>query len=272
MGWINDHKRFTTVVGILLALSLLVSFSYSQKGQTTFVGHVVQKTVSVVTKPITKAADGVGDFFYGITHSRELEKENEELREQIAELEAENRQLKADAIEAKELEKLYEAFDFKPYKPGDAAVAGRVTSTDLSNPYVVFTIDRGRESGIEKNCIVVDGNGLVGRVIDTGKGWSKVSSVLSDSNDISFYTLRDKTVTGIVSGDGKDGMAGYVMDDSYRIIKGDELVTTGVGTYPGGIPIGTVKDVEYDADRQLRTITVEPTCSFRGMQKVVVFL
>ena len=137
---------------------------------------------------------------------------------------------------------------------------------------VSFTIDQGEEAGIKKDCIVVDGNGLVGRVIDTGKGWAKVSSVLSDANDISFSVLRDPTVTGIVKGDGKNGMEGYVMDDTYRILKGDTLVTTGIGIYPGGIKIGKVETVDYDDDRQQRVITVKPTAKFRGLQKVAVFL
>ena len=272
MNWLRENKRFTTGLAVLLALCLLVVFSYTSAGSSTAVGRGVQKGVSVISKPIVRVADGIGDFFTGVLSYKEIQKENEELSERVEELEKENRELRMTAAEKEELESLYKAFDFKPYSPSSKAVAGQVIETDLSNPYIVFTVDVGTESGVEKDCIVVDGSGLIGRVTETGDGWSKIVSVLSDGNDISFCVLRDKTVTGVVYGNGKDGMSGYVMDDTYRIIKGDELITTGIGIYPAGIPIGVVSAVEYDDDRQQRVITVEPTADFRGMQKVAIFL
>jgi rod shape-determining protein MreC len=125
---------------------------------------------------------------------------------------------------------------------------------------------------VHKDCVVVDGNGLIGKVTETGDGWSKVVSVLSDGNNISFRVLRDQTITGVVSGDGETHLDGYVIEEKMRIIKGDQLVTTGVGLYPAGILIGTVDTVEYDDDRQMKVITVSPTANFEGLQKVAVFL
>ena len=76
----------------------------------------------------------------------------------------------------------------------------------------------------------------------------------------------------MVAGDGENHLNGYVIEEKMRIIKGDQLVTTGVGLYPEGIYIGTVDTVEYDDDRQLKVISVTPTAVFDGLQKVAVFL
>ncbi len=257
MGWFKTHKRAAAVIGVCFLLCLLTTFSYSTAGSSTLVGRGVQKVTSVIAKPITQAATGISNFFTGVFSYDELQKENQELR---------------DRVELEELQGLYKAFDFEPYRAGANAVAGRVIELDLSKPYVVFTIDVGTEAGVAKDCVVVDGNGLIGKVSETGKGWSKVVSVLSDGNSISFRAVRDKTITGVVNGDGESHLEGYVIEEKMRIIKGDQLITTGVGLYPEGILIGTVDTVEYDDDRQMKVITVSPTADFEGLQKVVVFL
>lgn len=272
MGWFKKHKRTSAIIGVCLLLCLLTTFSYSAAGSSTLVGRGVQKVTSVIVRPITQAATGISNFFTGVFSYDELQKENAELRDRVDELEAENLDLQLTAQEKEELEELYQAFDFEPFRAGANAVAGRVIELDLSKPYVVFTIDVGTEAGVHKDCVVVDGNGLVGKVTETGKGWSKVVSILSDGNNISFRVLRDKTITGVVAGDGENHLNGYVIEEKMRIIKGDQLVTTGVGLYPEGIYIGTVDTVEYDDDRQLKVISVTPTAVFDGLQKVAVFL
>ena len=272
MGWFKTHKRAAAVIGVCFLLCLLTTFSYSTAGSSTLVGRGVQKVTSVIAKPITQAATGISNFFTGVFSYDELQKENQELRDRVDELEAENLDLQLTQQELEELQGLYKAFDFEPCRAGANAVAGRVIELDLSKPYVVFTIDVGTEAGVAKDCVVVDGNGLIGKVSETGKGWSKVVSVLSDGNSISFRAVRDKTITGVVNGDGESHLEGYVIEEKMRIIKGDQLITTGVGLYPEGILIGTVDTVEYDDDRQMKVITVSPTADFEGLQKVVVFL
>jgi rod shape-determining protein MreC len=272
MGWFKKHKRAAAVIVVFLLLCLVTIFSYSTAGSSTLVGRGVQKVTSVIAKPITQTATGISNFFTGVFSYDELQKENEELRARVDELEAENLDLQLTPQEMEEPQGLYQAFSFEPYRAGANAVVGRVIELDLSKPYVVFTIDAGTEAGVHKDCVVVDGNGLIGKVTETGDGWSKVVSVLSDGNNISFRVLRDQTITGVVSGDGETHLDGYVIEEKMRIIKGDQLVTTGVGLYPAGILIGTVDTVEYDDDRQMKVITVSPTANFEGLQKVAVFL
>ncbi len=49
-------------------------------------------------------------------------------------------------------------------------------------------------------------------------------------------------------------------------------MTSGIGIYPMGIRIGKVTEVDYDDNRQLKTVVVEPTVKFDNMQKVAVFI
>ncbi len=272
MDWIRKHKRFSSILAVVLILCVLMSYSYSAGGSSTALGQGVQKVTTTITSPLTTAATGMSNFFTGVFSYHELQKENEELKERINDLEAENLELQLTAQELVELQALYEAFSFEPYSASSNALAARIIEIDWSTPYVVFTIDVGSEDGVEKDDVVTNGEGLVGRVSSVGETWAKVISVLSDGNNIGFRVLRDSTITGVVTGNGADALEGYVLDNTARIVKGDVLVTTGIGIYPAGIRIGTVTSVEYDDDRQMKIITVEPTVDFDGLQKVAVFL
>ena len=61
------------------------------------------------------------------------------------------------------------------------------------------------------------------------------------------------------------------MNQNMSILKGDKLITSGIGIYPQGILIGTVKTIDYDEDRQLKVVTVEPTVNFSALQKVAIY-
>jgi rod shape-determining protein MreC len=151
-------------------------------------------------------------------------------------------------------------------------VAADVISMDGSNWFNLFTINRGSESGIENDAIVVTGEGLVGRVLETGQGWSKVIGIIDESNKVSFKVLRDPALLGVLHGDGLAELSDYMLDGKASIIEGDLLVTTSIGMYPEGIEIGVIKEIQFDNDTQLKNVTIEPVVNFKNIQKVAVIL
>ena len=46
----------------------------------------------------------------------------------------------------------------------------------------------------------------------------------------------------------------------------------GMGSYPEGIEIGSVKSVKYNSDKLMREIIVEPAVSFESLRKVAVII
>lgn len=272
MKWLKEHKLFSIVAGIVIALCLVIVISFATAGGSTFLGRAIQSVIVTIEKPISAVTGGIDNTLSGIFSFRTTQKENEKLKEENEKLKKENMELKLTQQELEDLQSLSAVFQYEAYKGGQQAVAGRVIEIDLSNPYVVFTIDAGESKGVKKDDVVVDGSGIVGKVSETGEDWSKVVSVLSDGNSISFRVLRDPKITGILQGDGKNKLEGYLMSENSRITKGDTLVTSGIGIYPMGIRIGKVTEVDYDDNRQLKTVVVEPTVKFDNMQKVAVFI
>ena len=50
-------------------------------------------------------------------------------------------------------------------------VAANVISKDTGNWFNSFTINKGTDDGIQKDCNVIAGSGLVGIVTEVGKNW-----------------------------------------------------------------------------------------------------
>lgn len=272
MKWFKEHKLFTVIAGIVVALCLVIVISFATAGGSTVFGRAIQNVVVTIEKPISVVTGGIENTLSGIFSFRSTQKENEKLKEENERLKKENLELRLTRQELDDLESLSAIFQYSAYQEGRKAVAGRVIEIDLSNPYVVFTIDVGEEKGVKKDDVVVNGSGIVGKISETGGDWAKVVSVLSDGNSISFRTLRDPKITGILQGNGKNKLEGYLMSENSRITKGDTLVTSGIGIYPMGIQIGKVTEVDFDDNRQLKTVVVKPTVKFDNMQKVAVFI
>ena len=85
--------------------------------------------------------------------------------------------------------------------------------------------------GLQKDAVVLNGDGLIGKIYEVGPGWSKVISVIDENNHVSFRANRDLNLLGILSGDGKGGLTGYMLDPEASIIEGDVLITSGIDVY-----------------------------------------
>jgi rod shape-determining protein MreC len=272
MNWFRRHKIFTVTAGIVLILCLFVLGSFMLGGGSTSLGTGFQTVLTAVEKPFNNVAGGIKSTFVGIFKYQEVLNENENLQKENEKLKQQNLELTLTQDEIAQLEALSDAFDFTPYAGTGQAVAGQIISLDNSNLFQTFVIDAGSDKGIKVNNIVVDGNGLVGRVREVGKAWSKVVSILDENNNISFNVLRDTTIQGVLNGNGEGELEGYLLNSESKIVEGDVLVTSGVGLYPQGIRVGKVASVTFDKDLQLKVITVVPTVKFTSLQKVAVFL
>jgi len=272
MNWFRRHKIFTATAGVVLLLCLFIFASFMMGGGSTILGKATQTVITTVEKPLSSLTNGIRNTFVGIFQYKKVLEENEALKEENNTLTQENLELTLTKEELAQLKDLSDAFDFKAFQGQEGAVAGRIISLDNSNPFQTFLIDVGSAKGIKKDCIVVDGDGLIGRIREVGKDWAKVASVLDENNNISFKVLRRASAQGIVHGDGDGNLEGYLLDGDAKIVTGDILVTSGVGLYPEGIRIGTVTKVSFNKDLQLKEIKVSSTVKFTSLQKVAVFI
>ncbi|MEG0924206.1 MAG: rod shape-determining protein MreC [Anaerovoracaceae bacterium] len=272
MRWIKAHKliTFLTVVIIATLIFLVVALTSGKSGN--FVTRIFNTGVTTVEKPLTSLGGAISENISGIFSYRQLQAENQALKEENQRLKQQviNSTLTANQLE--ELKSLSNVLNYKGLKDKNNIVSANVISMDGTNWMNIFTIDAGSESGIKESDVVMSGSGLIGKVVDCGKGWSKVSSIIDESNKISFKVLRNLKLIGVVQGSRDGSLEGYMLDASAKVVEGDTLVTSGMGMYPAGIEIGKVAKIKYDSDVQLKTIKVKSSVEFKTLQKVSVII
>lgn len=272
MKWLKKYKKILLPVLTVLVLLTAVLISVQNIPGGSGPDGLLKTGTSAVQEPLTKGENGIRGFFGSLFRFQEIARENEALKEEIAGLKRENTQNALKTQELEELRRLASALDYTAESSEKQTIAADVISMDGANWFNLFTINRGTESGVYPDAIVVTGDGLTGRVLETGQGWSKVIGIIDESNKVSFKVLRDPTLLGVLHGDGLSGLTGYMLDGKASVIEGDMLVTTSIGMYPEGIEIGTIKEVRFDNDTQLKKVTIEPVVNFKNIQRVAVIL
>lgn len=199
-------------------------------------------------------------------------KENEQLKDQINELTIENTRLQQEKYELTKLRELYELdAEYEEY----SKIGARIISRDASNWYSSFVIDKGSEDGIQVNCNVIAGSGLVGRVVEVGPNHAKVISVISDGVNTSGMILSsgdNLIVTGNLA-TMEEGKIEYsqLMDSKNKVTIGDKVVTSNISDqYLPGLLIGYISSISTDSNNLTKSGHLTPVVDFEHLNEVLV--
>ena len=270
MKWIKEHKLVSALL-VILAVSLAVLGITARSVNPSGMGPFY-KLYMTIEKPFSNLGSSIKKNISGIFSYRELMEENEALKEENNKLRNEVNQLTFSSKELNQLQELSEALNYDFIQADRNLVTAKVVSLDGTNWTNSFTIDKGTEAGIKVDCIVLCGQGLVGRVSETGEGWSKIIPIIDESSRISFYVDGGGNILGIIEGSEDGTLSGFMLDSSAEIGEGDRIITSGIGRYPAGILLGRITKAGYDSNKQLMEITVKPEVDFASLDKVSVII
>lgn len=260
---------------VLIAFSLIcfvliiVSFRYEEKlaPVKSFAGEVVT--------PMQKGINSVGTWFSDraqiFTTMEKLMEENNQLKEELANISYQNKILQQERYELDDLRKLYKLDEKYASYP---KVAARVISRDSNNWYNQFCIDKGAKDGLSVNMNVIAGDGLVGIITEVGENWSKVRTIIDDKSNVSGMTLKFSDICN-VKGNLElidQGLIEFELADKDADIKeGDEIVTSHISDrYLEGILIGYVNSISVDSSNMTQSGYLTPAVSFDSLDTVLV--
>ncbi|WP_419855986.1 rod shape-determining protein MreC [Candidatus Poriferisodalis sp.] len=234
------------------------------RGATQEVLGPVRRFGDWVTGPIRNAWQGLIGF-------DELETENAQLRGELAEARASVLRVGELERDRQELLALLDARDVVRAIP---RVTARVIDAPVSNFERTILLDRGRRDGIREGMPVESGDGLIGRVVEADPSWASVELLTDPNFDVGVRIVRSGD-GGLASGQGP----GRYLEVSYIeletvVIPGETVVTSGFAgsTFPAGLLVGTVTDVEPDAVRGAQRVTVHPAADLERLRWVQVLL
>jgi len=123
-------------------------------------------------------------------------------------------------------------------------ILANVVSFDPLSGSSVVLIDMGTNDGVREGMPVVrSGNVLVGKVVQTYAGFSRVGLISDPNTKVSVKTAGSDT-SGVLSGSVGNLLLFDLIDKNASLNKGDLVVTSGLdGTYPKDLIVGWVEDI-----------------------------
>lgn len=254
---------------VLCVISLLLLTFYLREGDTGPI-HALRGGVMTVTSPVRMLGSAVaapfgalGNIAQNATASSEtlseLKKRNEELTAQVAEL--------SEAQEtAERLEKLVGLKSTYSLESTAARIIG--STGDAWTDSVI--IDKGSASGFEVGMPVCSSGGVIGQIIEVSANTSTVRLITDDQSGVSAM-IQGSRAQGVLQGQA-DGTLRleYVVSDA-EVATGDIVITSGIGgTFPKGLPLGTVASIDRAPNAVYYTIVVRAASSAESNEEVLV--
>lgn len=265
-------KYLLFILTILCAGTIILTFN------TNIFSGSLNTAAGYVIVPFQEGISSVGGWLANrseeLVQIRELLSENESLKAQIDELTIENTTLQQDRYELTTLRELYK---LDSQYEGYDKVGARIIAKDAGNWFHSFVIDKGEEDGIQVDMNVIAGSGLVGRVVDVGPNWSKVTSIIADNSNVSGKVLATSDHL-IVAGDLElygDGVIKFqqLVDSADKVVEGDKIVTSNISDkYLPNILIGYINTLDVDANNITKSGLITPAVDFEHLEEVLVIL
>jgi rod shape-determining protein MreC len=276
-GFGRDRDRSSrVVVGLLVAASLTVITIDAASGEDSPIDPARSAVGEVIGPVEAGTATAVRPFRETVAYFAA----NDELRQDVAELSAQNSKLRSEVEQAPlDRNRLAEldGLTGTANQTGYALVAARVVGMGPMQSFSrTVTIDAGTSSGVRKDMTVLNNDGLVGRVISVTRSTANVLLIL-DTDSVVGGRLGSNSEIGFLRGRGVTGERGRLdldlVDHSVTPANGDSVVTWGSQNgvpYVAGIPIGKVESV-YSTPRELaKHAVIDPFVDFTALDVVGV--
>ncbi len=233
---------------------------------------------NTLSRGIVGAAETVSEPFttawHGVTDYGDIKDENDELRRRLEEREG-REVLGEDAIS--QLDELLAQLEIEWIGDIDTTTA-RVLSSDPSNFSHTVDISKGTDDGLKVDMPVVNGAGLVGRIVQVTPSRSTVQLITDPDFLVGVRLLGSDLATGTARGQGAgedllvDTRLDPETDDAPK--PGTELTTSGaqLSAFPDSIPVGKVRTVREAGGGLTFELVVRPMADTERMQFVEVLL
>ena len=259
---------FTVLIAITLLLMAFSANPYIQEAQ---------RGLSFALRPFQGAIAGVANDISGlvsaISEIDTLRIDNASLRNENERLTNENARLQALGRENDELAaalQLQSGFNHE-------TVATRVIGRDSLDTRQMVTLDKGTDDGVAQgDVVIVQGGALAGRVTAVGPNFSNVT-LISDGTSTVVGQLQGSGKTGEIVGQAGGVLVMRNIDSTVQIGSDEEVFTPGIeitggirSPYPKGLVIGSVVDVERDANDVVQTAFLAPAADLNAFEVALV--
>ncbi len=255
--------RHFIIIAIVIVLPLTLSFTSKRFAENVrLFSYSVIKPVLQISHVITargrKAIAELKDYQAVYQENRKLKRELEEERNKTV--------IETEVLQ--ENARLRKLLGFKK-EVFREVVPAQIIARDISYWSRWIVLDKGIDDGITPGMVLVSDQGLVGRVVSAGKHIARAILIIDGESRVSVIvqTTRD---TGLLEGRGDNPLMIRLLPTDAKIKKGDAVITSGLGgSYPKGLPVGTILDLTTDKDGLHQSAAVKSFVDFNKLEEVL---
>lgn len=193
--------------------------------------------------------------------------ENEELRNQVAELQNRIIQLQQNLNEA---DILYALLGFARSSPDEQYVPAKVIGKDPSPFLKYILIDQGSDAGVRSGMPVVTNKGLVGRIDAVTASAARVK-LITDSTSMINAVVVDVDAECVVQGSITGDITIEMVSQDVNLEPGQIIQTSGLGgEFPADFIVGQVLNVNQINNEIFQSASILPAEDFNSLQAVLV--
>jgi rod shape-determining protein MreC len=230
------------VGGILFAVLLLILAKVDPRGFAAVRGAALD-----VTSPISSGGRAVVRFFTGsgeaVAHYFAAASENAELKRQLKASRQRLIEARGIEFENRRLKRLLQLTDTVT----DEVATARIVGSTFESSRRLATLSAGTSEGVRPGQPVRSAEGLIGRVLETGRFASRLLLITDAASTVPVQLVRDGT-PALAGGRGDGTIELKTLEVGQNPFKlGDIVVTSGIGgIYPPRIPVAVVTEASRD--------------------------
>ena len=278
-SFLSRYRNLVVLLAILVAqiAGLAMQVSRTNAGRSTLDSNdpsgvrLIRLWANAVISPPERIAHatklgvvGTWSNYFDLVHVRQ---QNKDLQQTIGRLRLEQAALMEDARQGERLQTML-GFQQKYIYATLAAQAYGSSGSDRSHD---FFVDKGWRDGLKPDMAVITADGIVGKVRDVFPHSAQVLAV-NDSTSGAGVILETTRIRGVLRGDASGQLEVVGVSADQRIQPGEHVLTAGGDLiFPRGLPVGVVKKVIRDADRDgLVDIILTPAARLDRLDEVLV--
>lgn len=156
-------------------------------------------------------------------------------------------------------------------------VAANLIARDPDNWASTIIIDKGRQSKVKEDCIVIGKSGLVGIVTEAGLTTSR-AMLVNDPNFHCAAIIERSRAQGLLSGSLFGGCRLHFFSREDDVVVGDMVLASGLtiessqSLFPKGVIIGEVKYVAEESSGLGKYCLVEPVEKLVRLEEILVII
>ncbi|MEL7564712.1 MAG: rod shape-determining protein MreC [Dehalobacterium sp.] len=257
---------------LIVLIIILLTFAYHtgmERNNLTFLEIWIRDILAPLESgamTVLNGTKGVVGYFTGYD---DLLAEKGELKKEVADLKEKVNSLQEAQLENARLHKLLVMKE--SMEPEWQMVSAKVIARDTGNWYHSIIINRGMSDGLEKDMVVINYDGLVGRIISVTNNTAEVLLLVDREGAVGCIVQLSRT-PGVIEGQGSKELLRMIHFPHDADIKENQnVLTSGLGgIFPAGLRIGYITEIKVEANGLMKQAEIKPFVDFDRLEEVLV--